>query len=64
MSPWSRIFLPYAAGYFLSYLLRNANAVIAPELSRELGISASGLGLLPSVLRRLWKRARGLLGGT
>jgi predicted MFS family arabinose efflux permease len=48
LSPWLRIFLPYAAGYFLSYLLRNANAVIAPELSRELGISASGLGLLTS----------------
>ncbi|HET8725488.1 MAG TPA: MFS transporter [Anaeromyxobacteraceae bacterium] len=48
MSPWPRIFLPYAAGYFLSYLLRNANAVIAPELSRDLGLSAAGLGLLTS----------------
>ncbi|MEY2667859.1 MAG: hypothetical protein RJA59_497 [Pseudomonadota bacterium] len=48
MNLWLRIFLPYAAGYVLSYLLRNANAVIAPELTRELGISSSGLGLLTS----------------
>ena len=48
MNPWLRIFLPYAAGYFLSYLLRNANAVIAPELVRELGVSSASLGLLTS----------------
>lgn len=48
MTPWLRIFLPYAAGYFLSYLLRNANAVIAPELVRELGVSSASLGLLTS----------------
>ena len=43
-----RLFLPFAAGYFLSYLLRNVNAVIAPELTRELGVSAADLGLLTS----------------
>jgi predicted MFS family arabinose efflux permease len=43
-----RIFPAYAAGYFLSYLLRNANAVIAPELMRELGLSPAELGLLTS----------------
>ncbi len=43
-----RIFPAYAAGYFLSYLLRNANAVIAPELMRELGLSPAQLGLLTS----------------
>lgn len=43
-----RVFLPFAAGYFLSYLLRNVNAVIAPELTRELGVSAADLGLLTS----------------
>lgn len=47
-NPWLRIFLPFAAGYFLSYLLRNANAVIAPELMREMNISAADLGLLTS----------------
>ncbi len=48
MNPWLRIFLPYAAGYYLSYLLRNANAVIAPELVRELSVSSASLGLLTS----------------
>ena len=43
-----RLFLPFAAGYFLSYLLRNVNAIIAPELTRELGVSAADLGLLTS----------------
>jgi MFS family permease len=46
MSLWRRIFLPFAIGYFLSYFLRNANAVIAPELTRDLGVSAADLGLL------------------
>jgi predicted MFS family arabinose efflux permease len=46
MNPWLRVFLPFASGYYLSYLLRNANAVIAPELTRELGVSAGDLGLL------------------
>jgi len=48
LNPWLRIFLPFAAGYYLSYLLRNVNAVIAPELTRELGVSAASLGLLTS----------------
>lgn len=48
MNLWLRIFLPFAAGYFLSYLLRNVNAVIAPELTRELGVTAADLGLLTS----------------
>jgi predicted MFS family arabinose efflux permease len=46
--PWVRVFLPFAAGYYLSYLLRNVNAVIAPELMRDLGVSATDLGLLTS----------------
>jgi len=46
--PWRRIFLPYALGYYVSYLLRTVNAVIAPDLSQELGLSAADLGLLTS----------------
>ncbi len=46
--PWRRIFAPFAVGYFLSYLLRNANAVISPELTRDLGLTAADLGLLTS----------------
>jgi len=49
MNPWTRVFAPFAVGYFLSYLLRNANAVIAPELTAELGLAAADLGLLTSV---------------
>ncbi len=45
---WFRLVPAYAAGYFLSYGLRSVNAVIAPELMQELGITAAGLGLLTS----------------
>jgi len=48
MNPWLRVFFPFAVGYFFSYLLRNVNAVISPDLSAELGVSAAGLGLLTS----------------
>ena len=45
---WGRIFLPFALGYYLSYLLRTVNAVISPDLTRDLGLSAADLGLLTS----------------
>ncbi|HEY8554764.1 MAG TPA: MFS transporter [Burkholderiales bacterium] len=45
---WFRLFLPFAVGYYFSYLLRNVNAVIAPVLTRELDLSAADLGLLTS----------------
>jgi predicted MFS family arabinose efflux permease len=41
-----RIFIPFALGYFLSYLYRVVNAVLAPDLASELGIGPSELGLL------------------
>jgi predicted MFS family arabinose efflux permease len=44
----ARIFVPFACGYFLSYLYRTVNAVIAPDLVRDLGIDANQLGLLTS----------------
>jgi predicted MFS family arabinose efflux permease len=40
------VFIPFAAGYFLSYLYRVVNAVIAPDLVGDLGIGPSALGLL------------------
>lgn len=43
-----RVFLPFAAGYFLSYLYRVVNAVIAPDLIGDLNIGPSALGLLTS----------------
>lgn len=42
------VFFPFAGGYFLSYLLRSVNAVIAPQLIEELGLNAGDLGLLTS----------------
>ncbi|MBW7901921.1 MAG: MFS transporter [Rhodocyclaceae bacterium] len=44
--PLSRLLLPFAAAYFISYFFRTANAVIGPELARELDLSAGDLGLL------------------
>jgi len=41
-----RVFIPFALGYFLSYLFRVVNAVLAPDLASELGIGPSELGLL------------------
>ena len=41
-----RVFIPFALGYFLSYLYRVVNAVLAPDLASELGIGPAELGLL------------------
>jgi MFS family permease len=45
---WRRLVPAYAAGYFLSYGLRSVNAVIAPELVRDLGVTSADMGLLTS----------------
>ena len=42
------LFLPFACGYFLSYLYRSTNAVLAPYLSNDLSINAEQLGLITS----------------
>jgi predicted MFS family arabinose efflux permease len=42
------VFVPFACGYFLSYLYRAINAVIAPNLVADIGLSAADLGLLTS----------------
>jgi predicted MFS family arabinose efflux permease len=44
-----RIFLPFAFGYYLSYLYRVVNAVIAPNLVADIGVDSSDLGLLTAV---------------
>ncbi|WFU75432.1 MFS transporter [Bradyrhizobium sp. CB2312] len=49
---WCRIacvFLPFAAGYYLSYLFRTINALIASQLSSDTGLGTADLGLLTSV---------------
>jgi MFS family permease len=44
-----RVFIPFALGYVISYMLRTINAVIAPDLVAELQLSAGELGLMTSV---------------
>ena len=49
MTPYRIIFtalLPFASGYFMSYLLRAVNAVVAPDLVKDVGLSPAQLGLL------------------
>ena len=43
------VFLPFAFGYYLSYLFRTINTLIAGPLSREFHLDAANLGLLTSV---------------
>ncbi len=43
-----KVFLPFAGGYYLSYLYRTVNAIISPDLVREFGLGPSDLGLLTS----------------
>ena len=43
-----RIFVPFAIGYFFSYLYRVVNAVIAPNLVADLSLGPADLGLLTS----------------
>ncbi len=45
---WLRVLFPFAFGYFLSYLFRVVNAVIAPNLVADLGLDPARLGLLTS----------------
>lgn len=42
------VFLPFALGHYLSSLLRNANAVLAPKLVAALALDPAQLGLLTS----------------
>jgi MFS family permease len=43
------VFLPFAAGYFLSFLFRTINASISPVLVSDFGLNAAETGLLASV---------------
>ena len=43
-----QIFVAFWAAYLLSYLYRTINAVVSPELSRELALGPGTLGLLTS----------------
>lgn len=56
------IFSIFTAAYFLSYFFRTANAVIAPDLARELGLSAADLGLMTSLFFAAFAAAQLPLG--
>src|SRR5579875_2464141 len=49
MSPQARVFLIFSLGYFASYAFRGVNLVLAPLLSRDIGVDPAGLGMLTSV---------------
>ena len=48
VGPWLLLtaLLPFGFGYFLSYLFRAVNAVVAPDLVRDLQLDAGQLGFL------------------
>lgn len=41
-----QVFIPFALGYFLSYLYRVINSVLAPDLAADIGLGPADLGLL------------------
>lgn len=49
MNAWVVVFLPFAAGYFLSFFFRNVNAVISKDLAQEFALTPSDLGFLTSM---------------
>lgn len=42
------VLAPFAFGYLLTYLFRAVNAVVGPNLAADIGLGATGLGLLTS----------------
>src|SRR3954465_15047583 len=45
----ARVSLPFAAGYYLSYLFRTINALISGHLVSDITLGTADLGLLTSV---------------
>ena len=43
------MFLPFVAGYYVSYAFRSVNALLGPQIASEYGFGAADLGLLTSV---------------
>lgn len=42
------VLLPFGVGYFLSQMYRSVNAVVGPDLARDIGLGAAELGFLTS----------------
>jgi MFS family permease len=53
-----RVFLPFVAAYYLSFLFRTINATISAPLTSEFGLGAGDLGLLTSVYFLLFAAAQ------
>ena len=50
-SPWRTAlvcFLPFAVGYFVSFIFRTINAVAGPDIAAELDLDAARLGFVTS----------------
>ncbi len=47
--PFVLVLLPFATGYYLSYVFRTINALIAGDLTQALALNAADLGLLTSI---------------
>lgn len=43
------LFLTFTSGYFLSYFLRSANAVLAPDLRADVGLGPADLGFMTAL---------------
>jgi predicted MFS family arabinose efflux permease len=46
---FARVFLPFVAGYYVSYAFRSVNALLGPQIAAEYGFGAADLGFLTSV---------------
>lgn len=52
------LFLVFASGYFLSYFLRSANAVLAPDLQADVGLGPADLGLMTAAFYAAYAAAQ------
>lgn len=57
-----RVFLFFACGFYLSYLYRAVNAVLAPDLVATFGLDGGQLGLLTSVYLLAFACSQAVLG--
>lgn len=45
----ARVVLPFSVGYFLSYLYRTVNAVLAPEIGKAIPLDGADIGLMTGI---------------
>ncbi|GLV47930.1 MFS transporter [Thermus sp. LT1-2-5] len=59
----ARVFFLFTLGYFLSYFYRSANAVLAKDLSQDLGLGPAELGFMTSLFYLAFAAVQLPLGG-